>query len=102
MVRWLSAAIAALSLTGVSAKIYWDPVGNTCDPLAGKAGAPNLDDAVKKVWQEIEGMASNALQSMNDIDSGPRWGPRGYLPLCSDARSDSDPKFITSNLHQGR
>ena len=70
MVRWSYAAIAALSLTGVSAKIYWDPVGNTCDPLAGKAGAPNLDDAVKKVWQEIEGMASNALQSMNDIDSG--------------------------------
>lgn len=70
MARWLSAAIAALSLTSVSAKIHWDPVGNTCDPLAGKVGAPTLDDAVNKVWQEIEGMASNALQSMNDIDSG--------------------------------
>ncbi|KAF4970540.1 hypothetical protein FSARC_2449 [Fusarium sarcochroum] len=69
-----SVAFTALSLVGVAnaqnGHILWDPVGNTCDPLAQSGGQPDLAAAVKKVWYEIEYMASNALNVMNNLDSG--------------------------------
>ncbi|KAJ4264233.1 hypothetical protein NW762_005427 [Fusarium torreyae] len=69
-----SVAVATLSLASVAnaqnGNIAWDPVGNTCDDLAKAAGAPDLQTAVKKVWQEIESMASNALDLLNKVESG--------------------------------
>ena len=69
-----SVAVATLSLASVAnaqnGNIAWDPVGNTCDGLVKAAGAPDIQAAVKKVWQEIEGMASNALDLLNKVESG--------------------------------
>lgn len=64
-------ACTVLSLAGgASAKILWDPVGDTCKDFARSVGQPDLDSAVKKLWGDIENMATYAHDMMDKAESG--------------------------------
>ncbi|KAM5350657.1 hypothetical protein ACJ41O_007162 [Fusarium nematophilum] len=79
--RKLATAVSAtlLLVQNASAEILWDPVGKTCDGIGDALGQKSADEAIKKLWGDVESMASYALDMMEQASSLQGSDPWEYL-----------------------